>query len=60
MANVQKNQWLCFLQPSLTEIHFMFAGWKEAGDILYFIFIYLFSNNILQMLAENQQGNKRN
>lgn len=42
MANVQKNQWLCFLQPSLTEIHFMFAGWKEAGDILYFIFIYLF------------------
>lgn len=29
-ATVQKSQWLCFLQLSLTEIQVW--GWKEAGD----------------------------
>lgn len=53
-ATVQKSQWLGFLQPRLTEIQVCQLR-ETRRDLVGFFF-----NIILQMLAENQQGNKTN
>lgn len=57
MATIQKSQWLCFLQPSLTEIRVC----SLKRSLRYFdIYIFFFSNNICRCWQQNQQGNKIN
>lgn len=55
-ANVQKSQWLCFTQPSLTEIQI--CRLKESrGDFFFFFFLIIFCRCWQKISKETKEMN---